>query len=71
MRILCLELRTRIVERKDVQKLSLGYCGKCELIEQNDDIVRYAYSGENWNDEMSQSGDIDLLDGIFVFRRSV
>lgn len=33
MRILCLESRTRIVERKDVQKLSLGYCGKCELIE--------------------------------------
>ena len=69
MRILCLELMTRIVERKDVQKLSLGYCGKCELIEQNDDIVRYAYSGENWNDEMSQSGDIDLLDGIICISK--
>lgn len=52
-----------------MQKLSLGYCGKCELIEQNDDIVRYAYSGENWNDEMSRSGDIDLLDGTICISK--
>ena len=39
--------------------LSLGYCGKCKLIEQNDDVVRYAYSG-----------DIELLDGIIcIYKR--
>jgi len=50
--------------------LSLGYCGKCKLIEQNDDVARYTYSGENWNDDNSQSGDIELLDGIFcIYKR--
>ena len=50
--------------------LSLGYCGKCKLIEQNDDDVRYSYSGENWNRENSRAGDIDLLDGVIcVFKR--
>ena len=44
--------------------LSLGYCGKCKLIYQDDNIIRYAYSGENWNDDKSISGDIDLLDGV-------
>ena len=56
--------------RKDVSDLSLGYCGKCKLIEQNDDVARYAYSGENWNDNNSQSGDIELLDGIIcIYKR--
>ena len=50
--------------------MSLGYCGKCKLIEQNDVIVRYAYSGENWNDNNSLSGDIDLLDGIICIFKS-
>ena len=50
--------------------MSLGYCGKCKLIEQNDDVARYTYSGENWNDDNSQSGDIELLDGIFcIYKR--
>ncbi len=44
--------------------LSLRYCGKCNLIYQDDNIVRYVYSGENWNDENLISGDIDLLDGV-------
>ena len=50
--------------------MSFGYCAKCKLIEQNDEIARYAYSGENWNDNNSQSGDIDLLDGVIcIFKR--
>lgn len=49
---------------KDVTEMSLGYCGKCKLIYQDDNIVRYAYSGENWNDKKSVSGDINLLDGV-------
>lgn len=50
--------------------LSLGYCGKCKLIYQDDNVVRYVYSGENWNDEKSISGDIDLLDGeILIYKK--
>ena len=49
---------------KVVMELSLGYCGKCKLVYQDDNIVRYMYSGENWNDEKSISGDINLMDGM-------
>jgi len=52
--------------------MSLGYCGKCKLIVQDDNIALYAYSGENWNDKNSKSGDIELLDGIFcIFKKSL
>lgn len=51
--------------------LSLGYCGKCKLIYQDDNVVRYVYSGENWNDEKSISGDIDLLDGEIWMKEKV
>ena len=49
---------------KDVVDLSLGYCGKCKLIYQDNNIARYVYFGENWNDENSISGDINMLDGV-------
>ena len=46
--------------------MSLGYCGKCKLVYQDDEIARYAYAGENWNDNESVAGDMNLLDGVIA-----
>lgn len=46
--------------------MSLGYCGKCKLVYQDDEIARYAYAGENWNDNESVAGDMNLLDGVIT-----
>ena len=50
--------------------MSLGYCGKCKIIEQSEEIVIYGYSGENWNNPESKDGDRNLLDGrICIYKR--
>ena len=55
---------------KEVKELSLGYCGKCKLIMRDENVVHYAYSGENWNDSNSIVGDIDMLDGeLIIYKR--
>lgn len=46
--------------------MSLGYCGKCKLVYQDDEIARYAYARENWNDNESVAGDMNLLDGVIA-----
>ena len=50
--------------------MSLGYCGKCQKIDEDCDMILYLYSGENWNDENSNWGDIALLDGQFIIHKS-
>jgi hypothetical protein len=50
--------------------MSLGYLGNCKLVVQDDNIALYSYSGENWNDKNSKSGDIELLDGVLcIFKK--
>jgi len=47
--------------------MSLGYTGMCKKELEDDELVIYSYSGENWNDsEKSKSGDVLLYDGSFV-----
>ena len=47
--------------------MSLGYTGMCKKELEDDELVIYSYSGENWNDNgKSKSGDILLYDGSFV-----
>jgi hypothetical protein len=50
--------------------MSLGYTGMCKKELEDDEIVIYSYSGENWNDGgKSKSGDSLLLDGSFVIHK--
>ena len=49
--------------------MSLGYTGLCKKGLEDENIVIYTYGGENWNDEKSQSGDINLQDGILVINK--
>ena len=50
--------------------MSLGYCGKCMLIDEDNGMAIYSYSGENWNDEgVSKSGDIKLQDGVIIINK--
>jgi hypothetical protein len=47
--------------------MSLGYTGMCKKELEDDEIVIYSYSGENWNDGgKSKSGDSLLYDGSFI-----
>ena len=47
--------------------MSLGYTGMCKKELEDDEIVIYSYSGENWNDDgKSKSGDSLLYDGSFI-----
>lgn len=47
--------------------MSLGYTGMCKKELEDDEIVIYSYSGENWNDGgKSKSGDSLLYDGSFT-----
>jgi len=47
--------------------VSLGYTGMCKKELEDDEIVIYSYSGENWNDDgKSKSGDSLLYDGSFI-----
>lgn len=49
--------------------MSLGFVGKCRKIVEDEERAVYAYSGENWNDPSSQSGDVHLLDGEITIRK--
>ena len=51
--------------------MSLGYCGMCVKVMEDDEAVVYSYAGENWNDGgKSQSRDSLLQDGvIFIYKR--
>lgn len=51
--------------------MSLGYCGMCLKVMEDDEAVVYSYAGENWNDGgKSKSGDSLLQDGIiFIYKR--
>ena len=47
--------------------MSLGYRGRCKLIDQDDTMAIYTYAGENWNDNgKSQENDCDLQDGLII-----
>lgn len=47
--------------------MSLGYIGMCKKESEDEEMVIYSYSGENWNDgENSKSGDSLLYDGSFI-----
>ena len=47
--------------------MSLGYTGMCKKELEDDEMVIYSYSGENWNDGgKSKSGDSLLYDGSFI-----
>lgn len=47
--------------------MSLGYAGLCKKELEDDELVIYSYSGENWNDGgKSKNGDRLLYDGRFV-----
>ncbi len=47
--------------------MSLGYTGTCKKELEDDKLVIYSYSGENWNDGgKSKSEDSLLYDGSFV-----
>lgn len=47
--------------------MSLGYIGICRKVAEDDYIVIYSYTGENWNDGgKSKHGDSQLQDGLFT-----
>lgn len=47
--------------------MSLGYTGMCKKELEDDEVVIYSYSGENWNDGgKSKNGDSLLCDGRFT-----
>lgn len=50
--------------------ISLGYCAKGVLFVEDKNSVIYLYSGENWNNSESKSGDINLLDGEIIIKKS-
>lgn len=49
--------------------MSLGYIGKAKKMDEDEKYVIYLYSGENWNDKNSESGDVDLLDGEILINK--
>ena len=50
--------------------MSLGYVGYARLAVEDDEYVVYEYSGENWNDENSASGDALLFDGEIQIKKA-
>ena len=50
--------------------MSLGYVGYARLVVEDEEFAIYEYSGENWNDEKSISGDAMLLDGEIQIKKS-
>lgn len=50
--------------------MSLGYLGRARLLEEDEEFAIYEYSGENWNDENSISGDSLLYDGLILIKKS-
>lgn len=53
--------------------MSFGYEGICRKQLEDEVMVVYSYTGENWNDEgKSRSGDDQLQDGMFsIMKRTV
>ena len=49
--------------------MSLGYCACAKVVLEDDSFVLYAYSGENWNDPVSESGDKALYDGEILINK--
>ena len=50
--------------------MSFGYTGMCRKEFEDDKLVIYSYSGENWNDcGKSKSGDSLLYDGVFIIHK--
>lgn len=43
-----------------------GYYAEAKKIEECENRVVYAYSGENWNDKKSKEGDALLYDGLLA-----
>ncbi|MDM8196214.1 hypothetical protein QUV98_07785 [Massilimicrobiota timonensis] len=50
--------------------MSLGYLGRARLLEEDKEYAIYEYSGENWNDKNSLSGDSLLYDGLILIKKS-
>jgi hypothetical protein len=50
--------------------MSLGYVGYARLVVEDDEYAIYEYSGENWNDGKSVSGDAMLFDGEIQIKKS-
>lgn len=52
--------------------MSLGYTGTCQKVAEDEHIIIYSYSGENWNDGgKSKRGDSQLLDGMFTIQKGL
>ena len=50
--------------------MSIGYCGRIELFDEDEFTAIYRYCGENWNDDSETRGDIHALDGeIYINKR--
>ena len=52
-----------------VKEMSLGYCACAKIVFENGNFILYAYSGENWNEPTSNSGDKDLYDGEILINK--
>jgi hypothetical protein len=50
--------------------MSLGFLGYAKIENENNEYAIYVYSGENWNDEKSKSGDALLFDGKIQIKKS-
>lgn len=50
--------------------MSIGYCGRIELLVEDEFSVIYRYCGENLNDDSETRGDIEALDGEIVIKKS-
>lgn len=49
--------------------MSFGYCGRIELLAEDDSTVIYRYGGENWNTTGITRGDIKVLDGEILIQK--
>ena len=49
--------------------MSMGYYANCRLLVENNDMIIYQYSGENWNRECNK-GDAILYDGSIIIHKN-
>lgn len=50
--------------------MSIGYCGRMELLVEDEEAVIYRYCGENWNDKGETRGSIENMDGeIIIYKK--
>ena len=59
-----------VYTKEEGDEMSLGFCGIAEKYIEDSESILYLYSGENWNDEKSISGDMNLLDGEIIIQKS-